>query len=98
MRCAAVTHEALGRELASDLLQKEGNMDFAFNTQERLHKFCQIRDIYETEQIGISTRPGSDRVDKLARKDIVRTNEQKNQSRSGRQNYATRWCAGHADQ
>ena len=74
-----VTHEALGR--GSRLtLQKEGNMDFAFNTQ-AASKFCQIRDIYEDPnewqfwlQAGYDTR-----VNDWHEK-VFRTNEQKNES------------------
>lgn len=71
------THEAMG--IGSRLtLQKQGNMDLAFNTQ-AASRFCQIRDIYEDPnewqfwlQSGYDTR-----VNDWHEK-VFRTNEQKN--------------------
>lgn len=73
------THEALGRG-SRLILQKVGNMDFAFNTQAAT-RFCQVRDIYEDPnewqfwlQSGYDTR-----INDWHEK-VFCTNEQKNES------------------
>jgi hypothetical protein len=72
-----VTHEALG--MGSRLiLQKAGNMDFAFNTQ-AASRFCQVRDIYnDPNEWQFWLQSGYDtRINDWHEK-VFRTNEQKN--------------------
>ena len=72
-----VSHEALG--LGNRLImQKKGNMDFAFNTQ-AASRFCQVRDIYtDPNEWQFWLQSGYDtRVNDWHEK-VFRTNEQKN--------------------
>ena len=72
-----VSHEALG--LGNRLImQKKGNMDFAFNTQ-AASRFCQVRDIYtDPNEWQFWLQSGYDtRINDWHEK-IFRTNEQKN--------------------
>ena len=72
-----VSHEALG--LGNRLImQKKGNMDFAFNTQ-AASRFCQVRDIYtDPNEWQFWLQSGYDtRINDWHEK-VFRTNEQKN--------------------